>query len=59
MLNIFEFSQVKEIAESWLVSGNKFLMNHQLKFLDEDNKTKLEPPSISDFLEVLGEKNKF
>ena len=34
-------------------------MNHQLKFLDEDNKTKLEPPSISDFLEVLGEKNKF
>ena len=34
-------------------------MNHPIKFLDGDKKTKLVPASFSDFLELLWEKNKF
>ena len=36
MLNIFEFSRVKENVESWLIYGNEM----SIKFLDRDNKTK-------------------
>ena len=32
-------------------------MNHPIKFLDGDKKTKLVPASFSDFLELLWEKN--
>ena len=34
-------------------------MNHLIKFLDGDNKTKLVPASFSDFLELLLKKNQF
>ena len=34
-------------------------MNHAIKFLDQDNKTKLLPAFFSDVLELLSEKNKF
>ena len=33
-------------------------MNHLIKFLDKDSKTKLAPVFFSDFLELLWEKNK-
>ena len=35
LLNIFEFSRVKEIAESWLVSGNEFSWIIQSSFWTE------------------------
>ena len=44
MLNIFEFSQVLENVESWLVYTNKPII-----FLDCHNKTKLVPASFSWF----------
>ena len=37
MLNIFEFSHVKEIVESWLVHGNKFSWIIQLSFVTENS----------------------
>ena len=52
MVNIFEFSHVKEIVESWLV-----VMNHL--FLDRENKTKAVPASFSYFTELFWEKSKF
>ena len=33
-------------------------MNHLIKFLEKDSKTKLAPVFFSDFLELLWEKNK-
>ena len=55
ILSNFEFSQPKEIAESWLVYVNKF----SITFLDRDNKMKLGPVPFSYFLEHLRDKNKF
>ena len=52
MVNIFEFSHVKEIVESWLV-----VMNHL--FLDQENKAKAVPASFSYFTELFWEKSKF
>ena len=34
-------------------------MNHPIMFLDRDNKTKFVRASLSNFLELLSEKNKF
>ena len=53
MLNNFEFSQGKEIVESWLAYVNKFSMNHPIMFRDRDNKTKFLPASFSYFLKLL------
>ena len=48
---IVEFSNLKEIVESWLVYGNTFSWIIQSNFLTEtDNKTKFVPASFSDFL---------
>ena len=55
MLNIFEFSYVKEIVESIGLCKEVF-MNHPVMFLDGDNKTKLVPAYSSYFLELLREK---
>ena len=71
MLQIFEFSHVKETVESCLVYviyysfmyGNIFwwckyvFMNHSIMFLDRDNKTKKVSASFSYFFELLCEKN--
>ena len=65
-LNIFEFSHVKEIVESWLVYVNKFswmiqscFLADPIIFLDRDNKAKLVPAFFFHFLELLQEKIKF
>ena len=47
MLEIFEFSRLKEIVESWLGYTNK--LSWIIIFLDRDNKTKLVPASFSYF----------
>ena len=52
MLNIFEFSRLKEIAESLLVYATKF-SNYRIIFFDRDNKTKLVPASLCYFVELL------
>ena len=52
MLNIFEFSHVKEIVESWLVYANK-VSNYPVMFHDRDNKTKLVPAFFSYFVELM------
>ena len=49
MLNVFEFSHVKEIVESLLRYVNKFSWIIQSSFMTE-NKTKLVPASFSYFL---------
>ena len=49
MLNIFEFSRVWEIVESWLVYANKLFLNCPTMFLDWHIKTKLVPASFSCF----------
>ena len=56
MFNIFEFSSVKEIAESLVVSANRLSSMIQSYFLTETKKTKLMPASFSYFLELLCEK---
>ena len=58
ILNVFEFSHVKAIAESWLVYGNKFSWIAQSCFQMRQLK-KLVPASFFFFLELLREKNKF
>ena len=52
MLNIFEFSHVKEIVEYWLVYAKKFL-HHPIMFFERRNKMKLVPDSFYYFLELL------
>ena len=47
MLNIFEFSHVKEIFISLY---KKVFRNHSIMLLDRDNKTKLVPAFSSYFL---------
>ena len=53
MLNIFESSSVQEILEIMIGLCKQVFIIYPIKFLDLENKTKLEAASLSCFLEFL------
>ena len=56
MLNIFAFSRLWEIAESWLIYANSFTLIAQPNFLTEIKKTNIVSASFSCVLEFLWKK---
>ena len=58
MLNIFESSSVQEILEIMIGLCKQVFIIYPIKFLDLENKTKLEAASLSCFLEFLWKRKK-